>query len=89
MSDITFYTRETMENIPYRKYFEFFPCDTWSLQNYVLLVIEQYPNAEKKKAHHAFFNTLHSINNNICASKEVCSVAQKLLKNKKVSIGEI
>ncbi|CAG8683585.1 4357_t:CDS:1, partial [Funneliformis caledonium] len=83
MSDITFYTRETMENVPYNKFFEIFSCDKWSLYHYVSLVIDNYKFAEKKKAHRTFFNTLDDINDNHGISQEVRNIAQNLVKRRK------
>ena len=56
MSNITTYytAQETSDDIPYNKYFEFFSCENWSLQHYVQLIINNYANAEKSKAHHTF-----------------------------------
>ncbi|CAG8496825.1 7051_t:CDS:2 [Funneliformis mosseae] len=76
MSDITFCTRETMESIP-------FPCDNWSLHQYVSSVVDNYKFAEKKEAHRTFYSVLHNINNNLCMSQEVRDIAQNLIKSSK------
>ncbi|CAG8747858.1 15242_t:CDS:2 [Racocetra persica] len=84
MSDTSIcYIRENSENIPYIKYFEFFPCERWSLQHYVSIIINDYEHAEKMKSYHAFYNTLHAISNNNSISEEIRNIAQNILKNKK------
>ncbi|RHZ75575.1 hypothetical protein Glove_212g76 [Diversispora epigaea] len=77
---ITLYFQETSENPPYSKYFQFFPCENWSLHHYVSLVIDNYKSAEKREAHRTFFNILHNINNNHLISQEVRNIAQNLIK---------
>lgn len=87
MSDTTaLYSRETCENIPYGKYFEFFPYNKWSLHHYVTLVIDSYELAEKEKAHRVFYKILGDIINNEFLEEEVHSIAQNLIKNSKVGI---
>jgi hypothetical protein len=85
-TDCDLYSRETCENIPYGKYFEFFPYNKWSLHHYVTLVIDSYELAEKEKAHRVFYKILEDIINNESLEEEVHSFAQNLIKNSKVSI---
>jgi hypothetical protein len=88
MSNITTYytAQETSDDIPYHKYFEFFSYENWSLQHYVQLIINNYANAEKSKAHHTFFSILYNINKNLHISQEIRDIAQRLVDNKNVSI---
>ncbi len=79
-------TQETLNNVPYGKYFEYLPYENWSLYNYVLLISENYINVDKKEAHRTFYNILRNINNNLYISQEVRNIALNLLTNKKVSI---
>jgi hypothetical protein len=74
------------DDIPYTKYFELCSYETWSLTHYVALIIDNYRLAEKDKAHQLFFNTLHHINNNLRVPQETRDIAQRLIKNRKVSI---
>ena len=76
----------TCDDIPYTKYFELCSYENWSLYHYVSLIIDNYKLAEKDRAHQLFFNTLHHINNNLCVPQETQNIAQKLIKNRKVSI---
>ena len=85
----TNYAQETSESIPFEKYFEFFPCDTWSLRHFVTLVIGSYIFAEKEKTHRSFYNTLSDINNNFYVFQEVRDITQNLIKSRKVSISRI
>ena len=89
MYNTTIYNQETFENIPYGKYFEFFPCNNWSLHHYVSMVTDNYEHAEKKEAHRAFYKVLHDINNDLCMLQKVCDVAQNLIKSGKVSVFRI
>ncbi len=74
----------TCKDIPYTKYFEFCSYENWSLHNYVSMIIDNYKFAEKNKTYQMFFNTLQSINNDLCVSEEIRNISQKLLANKKV-----
>ncbi|CAJ0751493.1 15059_t:CDS:1, partial [Entrophospora sp. SA101] len=38
-------------NVPYNKYFEFFPYDKWSLARFFSHIIDNYQNADKRMAH--------------------------------------
>ena len=90
MSDTTvLYARETCENIPYDKYFEFFPCNKWSLCHYVTLLIDNYELAQKERAHRVFYKILSDIMNNESLEVVVYGVAQNLIKNSKVGIFRI
>ncbi|PKY28658.1 hypothetical protein RhiirB3_481718 [Rhizophagus irregularis] len=82
-TDCDLYSRETCENIPYGKHFEFFPYNKWSLHHYVTLVIDSYELAEKEKAHRVFYKILEDIINNESLAEEVHSFAQNLIKNSK------
>ncbi|CAJ0644012.1 2675_t:CDS:2, partial [Entrophospora sp. SA101] len=62
---------ENTENIPYIKYFEFFPCERWSFHHYADLIINNYEHAEKMQSHHIFFTTLYNISNDNYMSKEI------------------
>ena len=73
-------------DIPYTKYFELCSYENWSLYHYVSLIVDNYKFAEKDKAHQVFFSELESINNNLCILQEIWDIAQKLVKNRKVSI---
>ena len=82
-----YYTHETSNvNIPYIKYFEFFPCEIWSLKYYDSLIINSYANVIKTKAHYIFFSTLYTINNNLNISQKIHNAAQKIIDDKSVSI---
>ena len=74
------------DDIPYTKYFELCSYENWSLHHYVSLIIDNFKFAEKDKAHQLFFNSLHHISNNLYIPQEARDIAQKLIKNRKVSI---
>ncbi|GBC08712.1 hypothetical protein RclHR1_08330005 [Rhizophagus clarus] len=76
-------------NIPYEKYFEFFPHEKWSLPHYDILIIDNYEHAEKDKTHHAFYNALFKISNDFHASQGIRDVAQKLADNKRADIKQV
>src|SRR5262245_55215088 len=76
-------------DIPYSKYFEFFPYQTWSLHHYVTLIIDNYKFPEKTRAHQIFFNILQDIVSNLSISQEIRDFVQDLLNNKKVCIFEV
>ncbi|CAB4446419.1 unnamed protein product [Rhizophagus irregularis] len=82
-TDCDLYSRETCENIPYGKYFEFFPYNKWSLHHYVTLVIDGYELAEKEKAHRVFYKILEDIIKDESLEEVVHSFAQNLIKNSK------
>ena len=72
--------------IPYDKYFELCSYENWSLQYYVMLIINNYKFAQKDRAHQIFFITLENINKNLSISQNIWDVVQNLIKNKKVSL---
>jgi hypothetical protein len=76
-------------DIPYTKYFELCSFENWSLKHYVSLILDNYKLAEKDRAYQLFFNSLHHISNNLYVPQEAWDIAQKLIKNRKVSIFEI
>ena len=73
-------------DIPYARYFELCSFENWSLQHYVSLMLDNYKFAEKDKAHQVFFTELENISNNVYILQEIQNIAQKLIKNRKVSI---
>jgi hypothetical protein len=76
-------------DIPYAKYFEFFPYETWSLDNYVTLILDNYKFGEKLCAHRTFYRTLKGIINNPNTLQEIRDFAKNLVNNKKVCIFRI
>jgi len=53
------------KDIPYDKYFEFCSYENWSLQHYVILIINNYKFAQKDRAHQIFFIILENINKDL------------------------
>jgi len=74
------------KDIPYTKYFKFFPFQNWSLKHFVTIVTDNYKHADKHTAYSKFYHILHIINDDIEISQEIRDVARNLLKVKKVSI---
>ena len=66
--------------IPYDKYFELCSYENWSLQHYVILIINNY-KCSKDRAHQIFFITLENINKNLSISQNIRDVVQNLIKN--------
>ena len=80
------YVQQDTELVPYLKYFEFFPCEKWSLSHYVTMIIENYERAEVRTAHRTFYNVLNSIVDDPYISQEVCNMSQHLISTRSVSI---
>ena len=80
------YVQQNSELIPYLKYFEFFPCERWSLSHYDNMIIDNYERAEIRTAHRTFYNVLGNIINNLDVSQEVRNISQRLISTKSVSI---
>ena len=80
------YVQQNSELVPYLKYFEFFPCERWSLSHYDTMIIDNFDRAEIRAAHRTFYNVLDSIVNDPHVSQEVRNVSQLLLSTKSVSI---
>ena len=80
------YIQRDTELVPHLKYFEFFPCEKWSLSHYVTMIIENYERAEVRTAHRTFYNVLNSIVDDPYISQEVCNMSQHLISTKSVSI---
>ena len=80
------YVQQDTELVPYLKYFEFFPCEKWSLSRYVTMIIENYERAEVRTAHRTFYNVLNSIVNDPYISQEVRNMSQHLISSRSVSI---
>ncbi|CAG8476894.1 1657_t:CDS:2 [Diversispora eburnea] len=68
--------------IPYSKYFEIFSFEFWSLEHYIIWVIDKHEFTDKDQALHIFYESLQRIVNDENASIRNKESARILLKNK-------
>ncbi|CAI2200596.1 1542_t:CDS:1, partial [Funneliformis geosporum] len=71
------------DDIPYTKYFELCSYENWSLHHYVSVMIDNYKFVRKDTAHHVFYFTLESIDNDLSISQVIRDIVQNLIKNRK------